>query len=95
MAQGAGTHTIDKGRGHGQDEGFATGWLHAELEYWDQGHRHQLGWRRDLMKHSHLPAAMWMIIPPHASGQLELPLNPAQPVLAILVSLISLVALTW
>ena len=46
------------------DEGCASGWLHAELEYWYDAPKYIVFWRGDLHDRNHLPAALWMTIHP-------------------------------
>jgi hypothetical protein len=54
----------------GDDEGYSTGWLHADIEYWYQSQKYAVHWRGDLRNHRFLPDAIWMVVD-HA--------NPDQP----------------
>lgn len=45
-------------------EGCASGWLHAELEYWYGAQHYLVAWRADLHDRNHLPGALWMAIHP-------------------------------
>ncbi|MFZ6743264.1 hypothetical protein ACO0LC_08575 [Undibacterium sp. JH2W] len=74
----------------GYDDGSATGWLHAKLEYWHQSQKYQVQWRIDLMQHRHLPDALWMAIAPSMPERLHLPISIIKPLAVLTVSMICL-----
>ena len=59
----------------GSEEGFSTGWLHADIEYWYQSQKYNVHWKGDLMSHRFLPDAVWMVVDP---DNFEHPLMPAR-----------------
>ncbi len=69
----------------GDDDGSATGWLHAELEYWYQSQKYQVHWRADLMQHRHLPDALWMSIAPARPEHPRLPISVIKPITVLTV----------
>lgn len=70
----------------GDDDGCATGWLHAELEYWHQSQKYQVPWRVDLMQHRHLPDALWMVIAPSLPEHPRFPIPIIKPFAVLTVS---------
>ncbi|MFZ6656673.1 hypothetical protein [Undibacterium sp. TJN19] len=73
----------------GHDDGFATGWLHAKLEYWHASKKYNVSWRGDLSEHNFLPEAIWMIIPPTEPENPRFQGSLAKPVFALCISVLS------
>ncbi len=69
----------------GDDDGSATGWLHAELEYWHESQRYQVHWRTDLIQHRHLPDALWMVIAPSKPEHPRLPIPVIKPIVVLTI----------
>ncbi|MFZ6873496.1 hypothetical protein ACO0LF_15680 [Undibacterium sp. Di27W] len=76
----------------GKDEGFTTGWLHAELEYWYQSQQYLVQWRGDLMRYRPLPDSLWMVVPPAKPEHPRFPIPIIQPLIVLAISLIGLVS---
>jgi hypothetical protein len=49
------------GRDH---ENFATGWLHADIEYWYESQKYSVRWKGDLQENQIFTEALWMVVDP-------------------------------
>jgi hypothetical protein len=51
----------------------ATGWQHADIEYWYQSQKYSLRWRGDLQEQILMAPAVWMVVNPNQPEEAQLP----------------------
>ena len=79
----------------GSENNYATGWRHAELEYWFRSQKYTVLWREELSLRGYLPAACSMVLDPAHPDQPHLPASWKMPsILFLVTTLLSLSALS-
>lgn len=54
-------------------ENNATGWQHADIEYWYQSKKYSACWRGDLQEQRLMAPAVWMVVNPSQPEVAQLP----------------------
>jgi hypothetical protein len=76
-------------------DNFATGWQHAEVEYWYESKKYTAHWRGDIQDQNIIQSAVWMVIDPKNLDQPQLPGDGHMAAICAVMAVVSFIAFLY
>jgi hypothetical protein len=70
----------------------ATGWQHAEVEYWYESKKYTVHWRGDIQDQNIIQSAVWMVIDPKNPDKPQLPADWHMAAIFAVIGFVSFIA---